>query len=286
MRIDSSEISVIIQGVIIPKETVRCIQSIRKYLPQAEIILSTWKNQDIQHLDYDKIILSDDPGSVGVHYFRKQSVPYNFNRQLISTVEGVKAAERTYVVKIRTDFYLKSNKFLKFFDLFQKQNDCYKLFRHRVIVPSVFSRRYSEQTGFPLLYHPSDFFFFGFKEDIFDYFSHCKLIDKEQGSDWHYKYPDRKPYVSETGRYTAEQEFCIAWLKNHNIEINYEDFSDWNDKSFILSDKILFNNFIFLDPNSIGLGSKKHWKKLLKAQYYPWYGLITQKLFETKYLEC
>lgn len=281
--INSTEIAVIIQGSIISKETYRCIKSIRKFLPKAEVILSTWKNQDVQNLDYDKLILSEDPGETGSHYYKDKTVPYNFNRQLISTLAGLKATSKIFAIKIRSDFYLRNAGFLRYFDSFPLCDNKWKLFNHRVIVPSVYSRRFSEETGFPLLYHPSDFFFFGLTKDLLDYFSSCRLIDKTQGSDWHYKYPDRKPYISETGRYTAEQQFCVEWLKQHNIDVNYDDFSDWNEETFGQSDKILFNNFIFLNPKSIGLKSKKHGDKLCKAQYNPWYGLITQQFFEYEY---
>lgn len=41
-KIDSKDISVIIQGAI-TKETDACLRSIRECLPLAEIILSTWE---------------------------------------------------------------------------------------------------------------------------------------------------------------------------------------------------------------------------------------------------
>ena len=51
--IDSKDISVIVQGPINKKETPKCLKSIRKFLPEAEIILSTWQGTDISNLDYD-----------------------------------------------------------------------------------------------------------------------------------------------------------------------------------------------------------------------------------------
>ena len=281
----SSEISVVVQGAVIPKETARCLRSIRKVLPNAEIILSTWKGTDISGFDYDFLVLSDDPGSIGLHYLTNKVIQYNFNRQLISTKAGLEAATKKYVIKIRTDFYLKNTNFLRFFDSFPLRHEEHCFFRHHLIVPSIFSRRFSEQTGFPLPFHPSDFFFFGLREDVLDYFSHCALLDKRQGCNWHHKFPDRKPYLSETGRFTAEQELCLAWIKSHGIHVQYDDFSDWNENLLDLSDKILFNNFIFLDAYSMGLRSKKHKDKIFNARYAPWYGLVTQKIFEEKYKE-
>ena len=40
--IKSEDISVVVQGAIVSNLTNNCLKSIRKYLPKAEIILSTW----------------------------------------------------------------------------------------------------------------------------------------------------------------------------------------------------------------------------------------------------
>lgn len=60
---DTKDISVIVQGAINKNETIKCLQSIRHYLPGAEIILSTWEGSNITDLDYDNLILSKDPGA-------------------------------------------------------------------------------------------------------------------------------------------------------------------------------------------------------------------------------
>ena len=61
--IDSKEISVIVQGAVDKKITPKTLKSVRKYLPNAEIILSTWEGTDISGLDYDIVLLSKDPGA-------------------------------------------------------------------------------------------------------------------------------------------------------------------------------------------------------------------------------
>ena len=40
--IDKKDISVVVQGAIDKEWTPLCLKSIRKYLPESEIILSTW----------------------------------------------------------------------------------------------------------------------------------------------------------------------------------------------------------------------------------------------------
>ena len=56
-----NDISVVVQGAIDKKLTPICLKSIRKYLPGAEIILSTWEGSDVENLDFDTIVLNHDP---------------------------------------------------------------------------------------------------------------------------------------------------------------------------------------------------------------------------------
>ena len=61
--IDLKDISVVVQGAI-TNYTKLCLESIRKYLPGAEIILSTWDDSNIDRLDYDVVIFNKDPGDL------------------------------------------------------------------------------------------------------------------------------------------------------------------------------------------------------------------------------
>ena len=90
-KIQSSEISVVVQGAIDQNNTPLCITSIRKYLPKAEIILSTWEGSDTENLDYDILVLNKDPGG-----YRDICTKFvnNLNRQLVSTSNGIKKASK------------------------------------------------------------------------------------------------------------------------------------------------------------------------------------------------
>ena len=138
--ISPKDISVIVQGVINIKETPKCLKSIRKYLPDAEIILSTWEDSDISGLDYDIVVLNQDPGAIIIEEFSHKVVYNNMNRQLLTTQEGLKKASRKYAMKLRSDLILTSDKFLKYFDEFQNRTDNYKLFERKIIVPALFTR--------------------------------------------------------------------------------------------------------------------------------------------------
>ena len=275
--IDTADISVIVQGNV-AKETEKCLKSIRKCLPNSEIILSTWHGAETNGLDYDTLVLSDDPGSLGWHFYGNKIVPFNYNRQIVSTKAGLEKSNRKYTLKIRSDFFLKNAVFLSHFEDFPLRNKEATFFKHRVIVPSVYTRMFFSETGFPTPFCVSDFFFFGLTDDVKDYFD-SEIITSDDGCNWHFLYPDRKPDIKETGRYAPEQFLCYGWAKRHGIACSFEDCSDWNMKNLAVSNAVLFSNFIVLDSSRLELASAKHDLPRLEKQY----GLVSSAVFEEEY---
>ena len=131
--IDSKDISVIVQGPINKKETPKCLKSIRKFLPEAEIILSTWQGTDISNLDYDILVLCEDPGTTLIEEFTHKKTYNNMNRQLVSTKEGLKKATRKYAMKLRSDLIFTSDRFLEYFNKFEARGNNYNLFKHKIL---------------------------------------------------------------------------------------------------------------------------------------------------------
>ena len=70
--IDSKDISVVVQGAVNKNETPKCLKSIRKFLPNAEIILSTWEGSDTKNLDYDILVLNKDPKAEPIKEIEKK----------------------------------------------------------------------------------------------------------------------------------------------------------------------------------------------------------------------
>src|SRR6266851_1380389 len=66
------DLSVVVQGPVVggrrdPEErqlTRRCLASIRSCLPDAQIILSTWRGSDLAGLPFDVLVENDDPGPI------------------------------------------------------------------------------------------------------------------------------------------------------------------------------------------------------------------------------
>ncbi len=260
--INFKDISVVVQGAINKKLTPKCLKSIRKHLPGAEVILSTWEDTDVNGLDYDVLLLNQDPGGFKHDFaiYNKPRSMNNFNRQLISARNGVFKASRKYCLKLRSDLVLNNSNFLKYWGKFNKQNEKFKIFKHRVLCSSIYSREYSCQsgTGFPTPFHPSDFWFFGLTEDLKNYFSASPLQTPEEGGNWKFNYPNRLPYTSMLWRFAPEQFFCVSWVKKYYPTLQFDDWSDWNSANIELSNNILYNNFIFLDYQQSGIYAPKH----------------------------
>ncbi len=279
MKINPQDISVVVQGAVDKNLTPKCLKSIRKHLPGAEIILSTWDGTDVTGLDYDKLVLNKDPGG------KKQSFVWNINnnvnRQLVSTQGGLKKATRKYALKLRTDFFLTGQGFLKYFDTFPKRDKKYSFFTHRVIIPTVCSRECSSYNGLPIPFHPSDFWFFGLTTDLIDYFVDTDLMPASDLANFKYKYPNLVSYTDCTFRYTPEQYFCLSWVRRHIKNVKMYDWTDLSDEIIDLSKHVLTNNFVFVGFNEADISSDKHNRAL--ADEYKTRGIITHDVFMHNY---
>ena len=87
--INSNEISVIVQGAIDKTETPKCLKSIRKYLPDAEIILSTWEGSDLNGLDYDVLVINQLPSAPIIEKYKHKIASYHSAKELKSRFDSL-----------------------------------------------------------------------------------------------------------------------------------------------------------------------------------------------------
>ncbi|MCR5506982.1 MAG: WavE lipopolysaccharide synthesis family protein, partial [bacterium] len=240
--IEAKDISVVIQGAI-SSDTKKVVDSIKKFLPEAEIIISTWKGSNVKNLEYDKIIFNKDIGAIP---FRLNGQKHNLNRQIISTFSGVKKASRKYVLKLRSDIILLNKNFLKYFDMFPCRDSKYKIFKNRIIITNVYTRNSSPQMK--CLFHPSDWVMFGLKEDIFKMWN-IPLAKEPETSQWFttHKKPDNDIFPDFLTRYHAEQYIWINVLKKNGVNFKFNNYMSYSKKLVQISDRSIFNNFIILD---------------------------------------
>ena len=176
-----SEITVVVQGAIVPIKTVQCLKSIRRRLPGATVILSTWDGSDINGLDFDEIILNKDPGG----FVMGGGDINNVKRQIASTLAGVKLAKTKYTLKIRTDMKIRHTGFLKYVHKFNNYKQEEHFLKERIIIPSYYSRN-------PEIWEsamcPSDWASFGLTVDMLNL--------------WNIPYPEKEEEI---------------WFKTHQI---------------------------------------------------------------------
>ena len=282
VNIDTKDISVVVQGGISKNYTANCLKSIRKHLPDSEIILSTWEGSNIDELDYDIILFNKKIECNFIHHEGLQLLN-NSNRQIISTQNGIKKASRKYILKLRSDNLLLNNNFLKYFDKFPNRNKKYIGFNNRVIVPSVYSREYSDDIKLYLPFHPSDFYFFGLSNDIKDYILNIELLKDNELAGFYLKYNNLIPSKNFIWKYPTEQHICSRWAQKKFNNIYFDDWSDINYKNYKDSLNILYNNFIFLDLEQSGITNPKHSWAFENSDKID--GLITYKRFLQRYDE-
>ena len=255
-----------------------CLNSVRKWLPDAEIILSTWEGSDARGLDYDILVLSKDPG--GFDFGHPAGKPNNNNRMLLSSQAGLKKASRKYILKLRTDLLIKNRNFLKRFPVKLKRSEEFKLFEERILVYQIYTLRYEEVDRNPHLRHPrpfhiSDWCFFGLANDVRTMFDVKLAKEPENSSYFCSLLKQQKPHkfhaiwhlgAQVTWRMSPEQYLTSECAKKHFKEIKFDDILDYNDKNIEQSEKFIVNNFFILTPEDFGIINQKPFYLQLKIE--------------------
>lgn len=254
-KIDSKDISVIIQGAI-TKETDACLRSIRECLPLAEIILSTWEKSNTTNLDYDVLLLNEDPG----FFYVSENKLNNVNRQIVSTLNGIKVSKNKYVLKLRTDFLLE--KFDVDYETLTDNKSSSSLLKCTNEKILIFS-----YLDFPYFF-PCDWTFFGNKQDMLNLFS-IPLLNNADAYYFHNNIPFNNKYYKENKylcRFLPENYICYHFFsKYYNLDI-----PDFTYKSFvckIISRCFLLSNFCILDKKNFCV-------KPLKSDLLPAYNCL------------
>jgi len=240
MSVKSTDISFVVQGPVVAESssgafsTKSVLESTRKYYPNAEIILSTWKGTDVADLTFNKVILSDDPGG-----FIHNGILINNNRLIQSTKAGIAEATRKYLVKTRTDILINDNSLLQQLAVITPLQGKYALFGHQVLSTVYYVRN---PLVLNLVFHGSDIFLAGFKEDV------VALFDADT--------QPRSFFINadETTRIVAEQYLLLNTIrKKHNKNYNVKRWEQVSLQLFKQSERYIFNNYKFLDVVEMGI---------------------------------
>jgi len=234
------------------------------------LILSTWRGSDVQGLDYDVLVESDDPGSIKT--FSPKAT--NMNRQIYSTQQGLRAADRPYALKLRTDTELTSAAFLEYFDRFPARGEGVQIFQKRLVTWNLL-------TKFPLdganLYHPSDMVFFGLREDV-DLLWSIPLYARNEA-----ELAQDQALMEKGGAgnipisyLTAEQYIWLGCIQKKQAAVLPSQPQPPDCRK---SSELLVNNFVVLYPEQFGA----RWKAGQRLTYSTWCQLCSHAEWQRLY---
>lgn len=251
--VDARDVSFVVQGTVCgtqerPNEyTKRLCKSIRKYFPNAEIIFSTWEDQNVREIDADKVVFNK---MIDVHYIVRpdgKKYAHTLNQQIITSREGIACATRKYVVKVRSDLIFRSDSLLKFLDRYTKYaENKYRVVRQRLLVLPTYNYR----RGMIWPYNICDWIYAGLKEDLEDLFNiplqdYKALIVREDGLPW---------IEDNVG---AEQYIWIEYLESKGIQVKIKNAIDSNQHEMNKFEKSIAQNLVLLPATKMGIDSQK-----------------------------
>lgn len=245
--IPSRDISVVIQGPL-HRDSIEfgidtTIRSIKKSLPDAEIIISTWNGENTNDFDDFKLITSDPP----INLVDKTGYPNFIGHQQRSTLAGLELCTRPYVLKIRADHSLISDSFCIEPDRVSSDNK-FAIFNRKVVVSSFFLRN---SLKVPFLFHISDLIQFGKKEDLIIFWNFsAPTLDEilQKNSNGHFGLFGN--YCGTTlFKEVPEQTIVIRLLKRINIIIDLSYPCATNYEWFYIWEQVLAANFIVIDAD-------------------------------------
>lgn len=272
--VDSADIAVVIQGPLArnlgPERGIfTCIASIRRHLPRAEIIVSTWCHEDVSGLDVEQILVLEDPGC----FLDDSDNQINTNRMLRSTLPGIEAATRPYVMKLRADHHLTSAALAVIGEPEPAGTARTKLFATPITLTTLYIRN---PERVPMLFHISDLVQFGTRDAMLALWSQPLLERTELFNDR----PSRNPFGNFSGfssvRMVAEQSLMLGCMRTAGIDVRLDHPCQVRSTTLMLWDSVLSHNFRVLDFKHAGV----EFPERLVTAALPWRTLYTAAQIE------
>ena len=250
--INNKDITVVVQGQIVGKKdgdlktqhTSISLKSIRKHLPGATIVLSTWQGSDVEGLDYDILVENIDPGMNMMGEYLS-----NCFRQVVSTKNGLDICKTKYALKIRSDIEIQSTNFIDLFELYGQIpfDEQYKILNQRVVIMTTCNphRRYK------LPFTASDWFYFGVTEDLINIFD-IDLVERHE-----YVLNKAGDRYLATNPYYPEQYMWTQFIRKHQ-DISFTHSEDTSHNNIELSERYFANNTIMLSARQIKMTCLKY----------------------------
>lgn len=251
--IDPQEVSVVLQGPV-TEWTRRAVASAHQHLPGAQVVLSTWTGSDLSPLEGLEVdvVESDDPGGGPQDLAPDGSLrpPMNTHRMFTSSRAGLVRAERPHVLRTRADAILTGTGALGWSEAAARAPR--SLFHRRLLTCSIATR--PAQSG--LLYHLSDCFHFGLREDVVDLWSGRLLSDGENHGFWA-RHGRASPWMWDA-RYANEQQLWIGFLTSRGVAVDHPHLGAPATPAEVeRSTRSVVDNFVVLEPWQLGVSFPK-----------------------------
>ncbi|WP_152226248.1 WavE lipopolysaccharide synthesis family protein [Pseudomonas sp. SCB32] len=259
----SRDISVVIQGptfngqVNIAQEA---IGSVLKYLPEAEVILST--HDDEPRIDCDEVIVVRAKSSR--HFTDVNGNRNNVNKLISSVMCGLERVSREYCIKLRTDHLLTSDAIVERIRTLASNDTPAALFTRRIAVSNLFLRN---PCKIPYLFHLTDTLQFGRTEDLRKLWDIGPLPDDFiflPGG------PRTNPIGTFQGytsfRLLPEQAIFLRFAQRNGLNVDLEHISHTSYRLFNAWEDLLVENFELYDWQNLGVAPPK---RFLSAPYAP-----------------
>ncbi len=266
--------------------TYKSLRSVRKYFPRSKIILSTWEGEDLSELSglYDELILNKK--MVPQYSAHLESCPWKapntYDLQQVSVHNGLKACKTKYAVRMRTDFILKNDHFLKNYNKFNQvfnayENDC-KIFEQRVLIHETLTIN-PHASDLAFIQHPADIFHFGLKEDL------LKLWNGSPMPKHVYNFFNEHTGIHNpccfASQYIIEQYLWVSLLEREGKVACVPSYYLESSPMLVeLTDRFFTSNFLIFDEQKLGLSSKFD-----KIQFKQKYRFFSFKHFCIEYLD-
>lgn len=291
-NIKSKDFSIVIQGPIIKDytksktTTIDCINSVRKILPESEIILSTWEGEDVSSLEADKFIFNIDPGAVSYNNSNFKNTFNNNNRQIVSTFNGLKVAERKYAIKMRGDCIMNNNSFLTFLNGYPQQLE-FQILEQKVLVLSTGTR---DVRRIPIMCHVCDLVQIGLTKDLISIWDIPLQKEPETTQfkpEGYSALVDPYPQNNYRFRYASEQYIIVEFARKFNIDFSLDFYTDLSLKKLLISEEFIISNFISVEPHLLGFTIPERILKSVKPSqtisYEKWIRLYTKYKHSNKF---
>lgn len=248
--IASSDITVVIQGPLYRDgpsgdSIILAINSIKTILPNAQIIVSTWRHENISGLpETVSIIINELPTPISDTMVNINNV----GNQLHSTLAGLKKSTTPYTLKMRADHTLTGTQLFHEPERVNPEAEHAYLFK-KISVTNLFLR---DPLKVPFLFHISDLIQFGTTQDMLRFWgsNHPSLESLTYTA-------SMRLFGNFAGMHsfkeTPEQTLTRLWLAREGVAVKLDFPCSTSLRQFSLWEKILAQNFELVNFESSGV---------------------------------